>query len=104
MIEPDVLEKAYELGVEESPDEGKGNESKYREYAHFINTVDPKLRAMAGFTDSGPGTYRVGRHVTVSDGEGNTENMHVSYVYDAVSKAFSEGFRDGDVEEVSWVV
>jgi len=54
--------------------------------ARYANFILPQLRKLAGFEDSGTGTY----------GEGDEENYYnLEEMYDEFFEGFMEGFREG---------
>lgn len=61
--EAELLDKTYQLGFEElsggdpveRPHEAL---SHFKEWAHYANTVRPRIRAMCGFSDNFGGTYQ----------------------------------------------
>lgn len=107
--EAEVLDEAYNLGYQrfedaETIEEEDGNPyeavSGFREYATWANNVAPRLRSLAGFVDSGPGTYTVGRKVVVVP-EGNEDDlpadgkqMDIQYVHEAVLDVWELGAVD----------
>jgi hypothetical protein len=105
--EGEALEKAYRDGFErfdEAPDdalEGPGEPfGQFTGSAEYVNTVAPRLRALAGYVDSGTGTYRVERKVVVvSDGDEDdlprdAREMRLSHVYEAIQEAYRAGAED----------
>lgn len=71
-----------------------------KEMGTFINNVDPKLRALAGHVDSGPGTYTVQREVVVIP-HGNEDDipmdgkhMSAQHVLSCIQEAFDQGAID----------
>jgi hypothetical protein len=61
--EAELLDKAYQMGFTElsggDPVEDPLQAlSHWKEYAHYHNTIRPRIRAMCGFSDNFGGTYR----------------------------------------------
>lgn len=103
--EADALDSAYQMGYDmfdEPPAGGEPIEAlgHYKESAEWANTVAPKLRATAGFVDSGKGTYNVLRKVIVvpdgseHDSPADGVQMGIGHVKDAIFSAFDKGALD----------
>lgn len=60
--ERETLTEAYEKGYGEFEelDAEDPDFASYRDMARFTNVIAPQLRELAGFEDSGPGTYTEG--------------------------------------------
>jgi|APHM01.1.fsa_nt_gi hypothetical protein len=121
--EADVLDEAYRMGytrfedaetVDEEDSDALEGLSHYKEMASYINNVAPRLRALAGYVDSGPGTYQVERKVVVvphhaqEDVPRDGKLMAIRYVHEAVQDAFDRGALDamqgrdyGETDDVS---
>lgn len=106
VLEADAIDTAYAMGYDrfdEAPPEVDDTFealSHYKETAEFINSVHPDLRALAGYVDSGPGTYTVKRKTVVVN-VGNEDDspmdgvqMDPQYVEDKLVRAFDQGALD----------
>jgi hypothetical protein len=109
--EADAIDEAYSMGYERfeplpEPDDIEPAEalSQWKEGADWANSVAPRLRALAGYADSGHGTYRVERTVAVvRDGdEGDLPRdaveMYPEYVHETLVEAFDMGAMDAMVD------
>lgn len=104
--EADALDSAYQMGYDgfdEAPpevDEPADALIHFKESAEWANNVHPKLRATAGYVDSGTGTYTVPRKVIVvpdgneHDSPMNGVQMGIGHVEDALVGAFDKGALD----------
>lgn len=100
-----ATEEAYNMGfdrfetlaAEETED---FDLSHFKETATWANTVAPRLRAMAGFADTGPGTYTLGRTVAAvvpgceEDEPADAEITHTDHVFRELVEAFDRGAYD----------
>lgn len=112
LIGHDPIVDAYDEGYEEfqhlTEDEDNGFEFSYfTESDRWANNIAPGLRALAGFADSGTGTYRIERkvavvdHADVDDVPADGVLMGSAEVYDALVDAYREGAHDA-VRGAEW--
>lgn len=98
-------EEAYELGYKrfeglDADERGDFDLSHFKESAEWANSVAPKLRAKAGFGDSGTGTYRRGRQVAAimpgceEDEPAVAQVLDASFLFNDLVDAFDKGARD----------
>lgn len=121
--EADVLDEAYRMGYNRFEDAAEtadehGDEldslEHYKEMATYINNVAPRLRALAGYVDSGHGTYQVERDVVVipdhaqDDVPRDGQHKSIEWVHGKVVDAFDRGALDalngreyGETDDVS---
>jgi hypothetical protein len=107
--EDDVLDAAYRMGYQRFEDadsiEEEGGDplealSHFKEMATYCNSIAPRLRALAGYVDSGPGTYTVERDVVVVPGHAQDDvprdgkHMGLTWVHEKVVDAFDRGALD----------
>ncbi len=105
VIKPYYLkEEAYKMGHDRFKDVEADIEefelSHFKETATWANNVAPKLRAMAGFDDSGPGTYTVHRRVAAiepgceEDEPAEAELTDPHDIHEELVRAFDMGAYD----------
>jgi len=104
----ELVEEAYNYGLEEGSggdpqllEEEAGGErealeiahstfNQYTQYAHYCNTVLPKLRRMAGYEDRGHGTYQKAPSDQCRDR------------LDSLVEYFQQGWIDAQLEGTKW--
>lgn len=87
--ERELLTEAYEKGYEEfegfsSQVEETTDFASYRDMARFTNVIAPQLRMLAGFEDSGPGTFTEGGEEEI-EMYGEVTDMFFMGAFDAVN-------------------
>lgn len=101
-----TLEEAYQMGHDEFSELDLGPDAEpdlagFQDSARYANHILPKLRAMAGFEDSGHGTFQKDRKVAAiepgneEDRPAEAELVDASTVFHALVDAWSTGARDG---------
>lgn len=113
------LEEAYKMGYGKFEDAEVGDPeqfdlSAYHGSAEYANHVLPDLRAMAGFDDSGYGTYQQDRQVAAiapgceEDEPAEATLVDAHNVFERLSEAFTTGVYDAvagnepNAEQVVW--
>jgi len=100
-----VKQKAYRMGYEEFSDlDGEETEdfdlAPFKGSARWSNTIAPRLRAMAGYSDTGPGTYTEDREVAAiergaeEDTPAEAEITEARHIYQKVVQSFDVGALD----------
>jgi len=100
--EAQALDEAYAMGRRRFEDmDIKDPESftleHFRDSAQYTNHVLPTLRCMAGFGDSGVGTWQVPREVAlIADGDGkdhpaDAEITHCSHIFERLVEKWTQG-------------
>lgn len=109
VTEADALDESYRMGFDRfhdpAGDHPEGHNpmlslDHFTETARYVNSVVPTLRAMAGYTDSGPGTYTVERPVVVIP-QGNEDDQPASgrrFNPDTVLSAVVSQWRHGALD------
>ena len=102
-----LLEEAYQMGHDEfqpmdpPEDEDDLNLAPFHDSARYANHILPDLRAMAGFDDSGHGTYQTNRRVAAikpgceEDEPAEADLLDASDVFDRLVSAWNTGALDG---------
>jgi len=101
-----VLEEAYEMGHSEfspldPPEDAEMDLAPFKDGARWCNSLLPTLRAVAGFADSGHGTFQEHRQVALvhpgcevdEPAEADLVDAHI--VYQALVSAYDMGAYDG---------
>jgi hypothetical protein len=100
------LEEAYRQGYNEfegfefQDDDEPLDLSHFKSSARWVNNIAPELRAMAGYADSGPGTYTVEREVAAikpgceEDEPAEAELVECIHVHQRLVEAFDKGAYD----------
>lgn len=109
--EDEAIDEAYSMGYNRfedypfDPEEAEDADplralEHFKESAEWADTVAPRLRALAGYVDSGPGTYTVEREVVVVP-SGNEDDLPrdgqktgIAWVHSALVSAFDRGAAD----------
>lgn len=103
--EAETLNEAYNMGFDRyEPAEGEVDPAAaldgISDSAEWANIIAPKLRALAGYVDSGHGTYRVERTVAVvrtGDGDDlprDAVQVDPNHVFEKVVDAYRTGVSD----------
>jgi len=108
VVKPDyLLEEAYRMGhdrfedAEEPPEDEEVDLYPFKGSATWANHVAPRLRAMAGYADSGHGTYQEDRQVAAihsgaeEDEPAEADLIDPHYLYRALVEAWDLGAYDG---------
>ena len=104
-----LLEEAYRMGHNEfttmAPPDGDIDEefdlSPFKSSARWANHIAPDLRAMAGYADSGHGTYQEHRQVAAihdgceEDEPPEADLTDASRLFEALVEAYDMGAYDG---------
>jgi len=120
VVEPYYLtEEAYNKGYDrfvdaEAPDDAEPDLSGFTQSATYANHVLPGLRSMAGYDDSGPGTYTIERQVAAispgceEDRPAEAELVSSKRLFNVLVEAWSSGAydamdgRDRDPSDHRW--
>ena len=100
-----VLEEAYEMGHSEfspldPPEDDQMDLAPFKDGARWCNSLLPTLRSMAGFDDSGPGTYTIERKVAAihpgceEDEPAEAVLVPSQRVFDCLIEAWRDGAHD----------
>lgn len=98
-------EQAYDKGYDRFADGDPVDDpfaglDGFREGSTYANHVLPGLRSMAGYDDSGPGTWTVDREVAAihrgceEDEPATADLVHCERVFNALVKAWTDGALD----------
>lgn len=98
-------EEAYNMGYSEffdpqTPPEDEADLAPFHDSARYANTILPRLRAMAGCSDSGHGTYTGHRKVAAvkpgceEDEPADAVLVHSAYIFEILVDAYNHGARD----------
>jgi len=106
VVEQEAKERAYELGYDEfsrmdNPEGDRLELEYFTDSARYANIIAPKLRAIAGYADSGHGCYQTNRDIVLVDErelddrpiEGNSWNA--GSFFSEVHDAWRHGCHDG---------
>lgn len=87
-------------GAEDIPDDEEVRLDGFTQSATYANHVLPGLRSMAGYDDSGPGTYTIERQVAAimpgceEDEPAEAELVSSNYVFEELVDAWRSGAYD----------
>jgi len=105
-----LVEEAYRMGhsrfedaevPEDDDTDPHESLSYFKEYAKWTNSIAPRLRAMAGYADSGHGTYQQGRDVAAikpgceEDEPAEADLLAAGNLYGTLVEAWDMGAIDG---------
>ena len=102
-----LLAEAYRMGhsefepLDEPPEDEEMDLAPFHDGARYCNHILPKLRAMAGYADSGHGTYQEHRQVAAihtgceEDEPAEADLMAASEVFEQLADAWNTGALDG---------